>query len=94
MIDEKALFVKTEEEVAAFFGVGPGPRPIVRATTQTDVAKFFDVSLSTVQAWALRGMPGVKGHYEIGSILRWLHSVGPRATPQSKREILLGCIDP
>lgn len=47
------------------------------AATQADVAEHFGQSIAAVQLWAKQGMPGRKGRYDLGQIVRWLRHEGP-----------------
>lgn len=46
------------------------------------MAAFFRASLHTVHSWALQGMPGSKGSYDLDAICEWLYTDGPRAPKQ------------
>lgn len=67
-----------------------------RADTQAGVAKFFRVSGSAVARWALDGMPGARGQYDLSEILHWLRTQGPwrpKAAPADTDDPLLAAGD-
>jgi hypothetical protein len=49
-------------------------------TSQVKVAKHFQVSLTTIHHWKVRGMPGEPGRYDIEEITEWRRSTFRRGT--------------
>ncbi len=46
------------------------PKKII-VTRQTDLARLFGVSVGTIAAWRLRGMPGRQGEWPLAEIITW-----------------------
>lgn len=47
------------------------------AKSQAEVAEFVGQSVKTVQGWALQGMPGQQGCYDLAKVVQWLRQDGP-----------------
>lgn len=41
------------------------------ATSREELAMLFGRSVSLIQKWAAKGMPGEVGRYDLGEVLRW-----------------------
>lgn len=51
--------------------------------SQREVAKFFDVSLPTIQQWLSKGAPGSHGVYDLKAIAQWRQK---DKTPDEKKD--------
>lgn len=56
-------------------------------TTKSAVAKHYGVSITTVQNWCRKGMPGSRGDYHAAEIDRWLTANQSPAAPKKKDAI-------
>lgn len=91
--------LETANEVAMFFGIaGEGPLKIKRTEwmfqTLPAVAKFFKVSLSTVNRWRAEGMPWMDGGYDGRKIVCWHACFGPGKSSESRERYLHTLIYP